>query len=138
MFSISSDIHCQKALVYDLIQLQLFNFFSSFVKFVFKILFRQLIFHPTSQLQSSPLFIEFDYNWELCMASRETSYWESIIAVQSTTAWSLCLSWFFCLQRKYWIWKTFTQRKEDNYIKTKMVIHNVILTVHVQLYVNFG
>ena len=30
--------------------------FSSFVKFVFKILFRQLIFHPTSQPQSFPLF----------------------------------------------------------------------------------
>ena len=40
-----------------------FSIFS-FVKFVFKILFRQLIFHLTSQPQSSPLFIEFDYNWE--------------------------------------------------------------------------
>ena len=66
-----------------------FSISSSFVKFVFKILFRQLIFHLTSPPQSSPLFIEFDYNWEPITLSK-TLYWgESIIVVQSTKAWWL-------------------------------------------------
>ena len=85
--------------------------FSSFVKFVFKILFRQLIFHLTSQSQSSPPFIEFDYNWER-IALRETSYRgrESIIVVQSTIAWWLSLSRICLLQ-----WKDDKEMKMPEY-----------------------
>ena len=83
-----------------------FSISSSFVKFVFKILFRQLIFHLTSPPQSSPLFIEFDYNWEPIALSK-TSYWgESIIVVQSSKAWWLSLGRNCLLKWKDEKWKS--------------------------------